>query len=104
MTATTWEVKAKLYMRGFLVVGGILQRTDSHLMFKAKAYPRHFRNTRWSVPLSDVVAVSELQRFHRPVLGFFLTRRVEIQTKRGVVVIWLKDPARLLGDSLGASK
>jgi hypothetical protein len=40
MTVVKWEVEARIYMHGLLVVAGALHKTDSDLMFIANARPR----------------------------------------------------------------
>jgi hypothetical protein len=98
MAGVKWEVEARIYMHGFLVVAGTLHKTDSDLMFIANARPRFFRNVRWSIPLSEVLAIRELQRCRWPVVGFLSTNRVDIQTRSGSLVIWVRDPGRLVDD------
>ena len=57
MTVPTREVKARIFLRGILIVGGTLHRTNSELMFMANRRPGIFRTVRWSSPLSEVVAI-----------------------------------------------
>jgi hypothetical protein len=104
MTVLTWEVKARIFLHGILIVGGTLHRTNSELMFMANKRPGRFRTVRWSSPLSEVVAIRAIPRYSRPFKGLFRTGRVEIQTEHSRVVMWLKNPARLLDDSSGPAK
>jgi hypothetical protein len=99
MTVPTWEVYSRIVVHRFLIVGGTLHRTDSDLTFTAKTRPGIFRNVHWSSPLSEVVAIRAVPRYRWPFAGFLRADRVEIRTKRGSIVMRLKDPARLLDDS-----
>jgi hypothetical protein len=99
MTVPTWEVYSRIVVHRFLIVGGTLHRTDSDLTFTAKTRPGIFRNVRWSSPLSEVVAIRAVPRCRRPFAGLLRTGRVEIRTEGGGIVMWLKDPARLLDDA-----
>lgn len=99
MTVPTWELYSRMVVHRVLVVGGTLRRTDSDLTFAAKTRPRIFRSVQWSSPLSEVVAIRAVSRYRRPFAGLLRAGRVEIRTKHGHIVMWLKDPARLLDDS-----
>jgi hypothetical protein len=99
MTVPTWELYSRLVVHRVLVVGGTLRRTDFDLTFTASTRPRIFRSVQWSSPLSEVIAIRAVPRYQRPFAGFLRAGRVEIRTKHGHIVMWLKDPARLLDDS-----